>query len=105
MMRLLGVLTCAGIVVLTGGVARAQSAPTCAFDPATAHVTVSVNGLDAHLQAVASSGDIWLNGVPCAGATVFNTDSIEVNGGIPFNPTIERRYWHGFLERGEWRSA
>jgi len=81
MRRRHSLLSCAAIVLLWAGIARAQSAPTCAFDPTTARVTVSVDGLDARLQAVASSGEIWLNGVWCAGATIFNTDSIQVNGG------------------------
>jgi Ca2+-binding RTX toxin-like protein len=73
-----GLLTCVAILLLAAGVAQAQS--TCSFDPATARVTVSVNGLDARLKAVAWNGKILLNDVACAGATVFNTDSIQVNG-------------------------
>src|SRR5262245_17701872 len=75
-----GLLTSVAILLLAAGVARAQSAPTCTFDPATARVTVSVNGQDARLKAVAWNGKILLNDVACAGATVFNTDSIQVNG-------------------------
>jgi len=81
-----GLLTCVAILLLAAGVARAQSAPTCTFDPATARVTVSVNGLDARLKAVRWSGKIWLNDVACAGATVFNTDSIQVNGSPGYDP-------------------
>lgn len=80
MTRRIRFLTCCAIVLVTAGVARAQSASTCAFDPATARVTVSVNGLEARVQAVAASGEIWLNGASCGGATVFNTDTIQVNG-------------------------
>ena len=61
------------------GSARAQSAPTCSFDPATATVTVNVNG--GHVDVVASwTGRIHVNGGPCGGATVTSTDTILING-------------------------
>ena len=60
--------------------AAAQSAPTCSFDPATAAVTVTVNGQGAELRAPVGTGEILLDGVSCGGATVFNTDAIQVNG-------------------------
>ncbi|HEU5057405.1 MAG TPA: hypothetical protein VFU21_12800 [Kofleriaceae bacterium] len=63
------------------GRAEAQSAPTCAFDPATAAVTVTVDGQAAELRAPVGTGEILLDGVSCGGATVLNTDSIQVNGG------------------------
>jgi len=60
---------------------RAQSAATCSFDPGTATVTVSVNARPAALRAVKSTGAIELNHASCGGATVNNTDSIQVQGG------------------------
>ena len=55
------ILTCATVVLLTAGIARAQSAPTCTFDPAAALVTVTVNGFEARLRADAATGEIRLN--------------------------------------------
>src|SRR5262245_11868629 len=63
------------------GRAEAQIAPTCAFDPAAAAVTVKVDGVAAHLAVDPITDAIELNGVPCSGATTLNTDSIQVNGG------------------------
>ena len=76
-----GFLCCIATLWLWAGVAQAQSAPTCQFDQGAAAVTVSVTGGRARLRAVASTGEIRLNGDACAGATVFNTDTIQVNGG------------------------
>lgn len=78
MRRRVEFLTACAIVLLAAGVARAS---TCDFDEASAVVTVAVDGEGARLQAVKSTSEIWLNGVPCAGATIFNTDAIQVNGG------------------------
>lgn len=61
--------------------AAAQSAPTCAYDGATATVTVTADGQVARVQAIASSGEIRLNGIACGGATVTNTDFILIAGG------------------------
>jgi hypothetical protein len=58
-----------------------SEAATCAFDAAAAAVTVTVNGQLANLAAKRTTGEILLNGAPCAGATVLNTDSIQVSGG------------------------
>src|SRR6187401_3346298 len=66
---------------LTSTSARAQSAPTCSFDPGAAAITVAVNGMQANLRVVGATGEIQLNGASCEGATVVNTDSIQVNGG------------------------
>jgi len=63
--------------------AWAQSAATCVFDPGTAAVTVSLHGLDAKLRA-APSGDILLDGVSCGGATVSNSDSVQIASNSPF---------------------
>jgi Ca2+-binding RTX toxin-like protein len=60
--------------------ASARAAATCAFDPATATVTVNVGGATANLLAVKVSGQIRLNGTACGAATVSNTDAIQVNG-------------------------
>jgi Ca2+-binding RTX toxin-like protein len=57
--------------------AWAQSAATCVFDPGTAAVTVALHGIDAQLRA-APSGNILLDGVSCSGATVTNTDSVQI---------------------------
>lgn len=64
--------------------AVAQTAPTCAFDPATATVTVNVNGVAATISRTAS-GLIRLNGVNCGAATVTNTETIVVSGGALSN--------------------
>jgi len=69
------------LVWASAGTARAQSAATCSFDPGTATLTVNVNGISARLLAAKSSGEIRLDGGACGGATVTNTDSIQVNGG------------------------
>jgi len=61
--------------------AEAQTISTCSFDPASATVTVNVNGRDAKLLARQGSGEILLNAVPCGGATLSNTDVIQVGGG------------------------
>jgi Ca2+-binding RTX toxin-like protein len=68
------------VTALSGwsGAAWAQSASTCSYDPATATVTVALDGLGAQLRAV--FGQIALNGEPCGGATVTNTDTILING-------------------------
>lgn len=66
---------------LWAGAAHAQSSSTCSFDPAAATVTVTVDGNLARLAANRVTGEILLNGAPCAGATVLNTDSIQVSGG------------------------
>jgi Ca2+-binding RTX toxin-like protein len=42
---------------------------------------VAVNGVKAKLQAIASTGEIRLDGIPCPGATLGNTDTIQVVGG------------------------
>jgi Ca2+-binding RTX toxin-like protein len=60
--------------------ASARAAATCSFDPATATVTVNVDGATANLRAVKVSGQIRLNGTGCGAATVSNTDTIQVNG-------------------------
>jgi Ca2+-binding RTX toxin-like protein len=59
---------------------RAQSAPTCSFNPVTATVRVTVDGVPATLSQI-SSGVLRLNGVPCEGATTANTDTIIIRGG------------------------
>ncbi len=68
-------------VCLSAGAALAQSAPSCSFNAETATVTVTVNGLAANVTRNAA-GVIRLNGVPCGEATVTNTDTIELNGGV-----------------------
>lgn len=68
-------------LLLAGGTAQAQSAATCAFDPATATVTVTANGVPATLVAVKATGQIRLDGTACGAATVSNTDAIRVAGG------------------------
>ena len=74
-----------GVLVVSGlwlgaGVARAQTTPTCSFDSATATVSVVTNSRRSNIAAVAATGQIQLNGAPCGGATVINTDQIEVTG-------------------------
>ncbi len=84
-------LACCGVVLLAPDDAQAQTAPTCAFDLAAARVTVTVDGLAAHLRAFVASGEIRLNGEPCGGATVFNTDAIQVNGSPVWSDTVSLR--------------
>jgi Ca2+-binding RTX toxin-like protein len=62
---------------LGAGVARAQ---TCSFDSTTATVSVETNSRRSHIAAVVSTGEIQLNGTPCGGANVVNTDQILVTG-------------------------
>lgn len=68
----------AAVLFFATSAAKAQSAPTCAFDEPGAQVMVSVDGQPATLSV--SSGAILLNGVQCGTATVDNTDSITVDG-------------------------
>lgn len=68
-------------VCFSAGAALAQSAPTCEFDEGSATVTVTVNGQAANVTRNAA-GTIRLNGVPCGAATVTNTDTIRLNGGV-----------------------
>lgn len=63
-----------------GGEAGAQTAPTCSFDPGTATLAVTVDGVAAALS-VGGAGAIRLNGAICPGARVTTTDAIAVNGG------------------------
>ncbi len=68
----------AGVALLiVSGSAQAQSAPTCSFDAATAAVTIAVDGITANVSRTAA-GVIRLNGVACGGATVTNTDTIQI---------------------------
>lgn len=60
-----------------------QSAATCVFDPGAAAVTVALHGIDAQLRA-APSGNILLDGTSCGGATVSNTDSVQIVADTPF---------------------
>jgi Ca2+-binding RTX toxin-like protein len=66
-------------LMLLGGTARAQWAPTCSFDSATATLNVTVNGIAATLVAT-DTGAIQLNGADCAGATTTTIDVIAVQG-------------------------
>lgn len=70
----------ASMCALAAG-AAAQSDPACSFDGSAAALSVTVDARVARLQVITSSGEIRLNGVACAGATVTNTDSIVVTGG------------------------
>ena len=68
----------AGVALLiVSGSARAQSPATCSFDAATAAVTIAVDGVTANVSRTAA-GIIRLNGVACGGATVTNTDTIQI---------------------------
>jgi len=71
----------AGIAASIVWAPAAQAAATCAFDPAAGVLTVSVAGGSTRLDAVNGSGEILVNGSACDGATVDNTDTIQVNGG------------------------
>jgi Ca2+-binding RTX toxin-like protein len=73
--------------------ARAQTAPACSFNSATALVTVTVDGVAATLSRT-GSGVIRLNGVGCGGATTLNTNRIVIRGGalrdiVSLNGTFE----------------
>ena len=65
------------------GQARADGPATCSFDSATATVTVVMDGVPTVLKRTAD-GAIRLDDVACSGATVFNTDTILVEG-TPFD--------------------
>ena len=60
--------------------ARAQTETTCVFNPATAVVTIRVDGLPTTVTRT-SLGVIRVNSVPCGGATTANTDRILIRGG------------------------
>ena len=78
-MRIAGI---AGIAVSIAwaGTAAAQVPSVCAFDAATATVTVTAKGAAADLRAVKTTGQIRLDGVQCGTATVNNTDTIHIVG-------------------------
>lgn len=68
----------------------ASAAPTCAFDPVTATVSISVG--DAESAVISQTGGaITLGGTACDVATVTNTDTIDVNGsaGTPVEISID----------------
>jgi Ca2+-binding RTX toxin-like protein len=91
------------VVVLSWAAsAQAQSAATCAFDPAGAALTVTVNGVAAQLRASAATGELTLNGAACGGATVTTTDSIQVNGGaLADTITLAGRYAPGLTPEAD----
>jgi Ca2+-binding RTX toxin-like protein len=69
-----------GVALLLPARASAQNA-SCAFDGASATVTITANSQeDITVEAIAT-GEIRLDGVNCAGATVTTTDAIQINGG------------------------
>jgi len=74
-----------GVVVLAvcaaAGAADAQSPPTCQFDPATATMDVTVDGMPTGIVVTGMGGTIRVNGAVCGGATRTNTDKIVVTGG------------------------
>jgi Ca2+-binding RTX toxin-like protein len=75
-----------GWLVLT---TPAAAAPTCAFDQATATVTIGVG--DGESAVISQTGgSITLDGTACDVATVTNTDLIDVNGsGTPVEISID----------------
>ncbi|HTE50208.1 MAG TPA: calcium-binding protein [Kofleriaceae bacterium] len=70
----------AAAALLAHAEARAQTPATCAFNPATAIVNVTVDGVPATLSRT-GSGVIRLNSAACGGATTANTDRIVIRGG------------------------
>lgn len=73
-------LVSATLVFLSGSPAWADS---CAFDPATSTVAVAVSGTESgqgQNQLSVAGGQIMWEGVPCGGATVNNTDTVNVIG-------------------------
>jgi hypothetical protein len=93
-MHRIPVATLAAALAASGGLAlpaNAAAAPTCTFDPTTATVTLALdapaaNGAYTLARNLNRIG--WLDGRPvagaafnaCAGATVVNTDTIDVTG-------------------------
>jgi Ca2+-binding RTX toxin-like protein len=69
-----------GIALSLAWAPAARAAATCSLDPATATLTVEVDG-SASLSAVKSTGTIRLDGASCDGATLTTVDTILVNGG------------------------
>jgi Ca2+-binding RTX toxin-like protein len=69
------------ITLLARPEARAQTAATCSFDPATATVRVNVNGLFATVSSTGAAGIIRVDEVACGAATTTNTDRIVIRGG------------------------
>ena len=59
----------------------ASAAATCAFDSAAAKLTVNMSGTDDTVLR-RSGNAIQVDGVACGAATVTNTDTIEVTGGL-----------------------
>jgi Ca2+-binding RTX toxin-like protein len=77
----IGVLAAASLVVLGPSVAHAD---TCTFDPGTHTVSISYSGLfeaEGDNEVKVNGAAITFEGMPCPGATVSNTDTINATGG------------------------
>ena len=80
-----GMLAVGAVALLSTATAHAQSAATCSFDGPSATLTITVDGIAAVVTRT-GPGQIRLNNVACAGATVTTTDTIVVNGGELVDP-------------------
>lgn len=84
------------VLILLLAPAAAEAAPTCSFDPPTAHVEISDDDGSAITLERAGAGPgvpiNWSHGAaplaPCGAATVSNTDSIRVTSNAPNQATL-----------------
>lgn len=88
-------LSSVAFTLVAAGVAHAQSAPICDLQPETGVLTVTVDRQLARLTAE-TSGEVTLNDAPCDGATVDNTERIDIVGGaLDDRVTLEGRFEPG----------
>src|SRR6188508_902247 len=91
-------------ILLAAGTAQAQTAPSCSFDPDTATLTVTVNGIAASINRT-GPGQIRVGTTVCTGATVTTTDTILVNGGDLIDPvTVSGSFAPGLTAEGDGNS-